>query len=59
MILAKISEGTANWLKTLDTAPEPLGVFINEEHRRYVRVLNEKLKRLDKLLQKYLDLPID
>lgn len=55
--LGKLSKAQAGWFTTLDRMP--LHVFqniINSEHRRYLNIFEEKLKRLDLVLRSYLNL---
>jgi len=57
--LALFSPGESAWLRTLDRMPVAFGNFISDDHRRYVGVMNEKLRRLDMVLRKYLEIPKD
>ncbi len=56
--LGKLSKGKSEWLKTLNRLPPyEFSHTLNSEHTRYLRVFEEKLKRLESILGQYLDLP--
>jgi len=55
--LSKLSEGKAEWLRTLNRMPVRKFPYLNDDHALYLNVFEEKLKRLESLLGMYLDLP--
>jgi hypothetical protein len=55
--LSKLSKGKSEWLRTLDRMPiQGNRKAINPEHLQYLSIFDEKLRRLDMILRKYLDL---
>jgi hypothetical protein len=58
--LSRLSTGKAAWFETLDTfsaTPISYPYIVNENHRMFLNVFTEKLRRLDMLLRDYLDIP--
>jgi hypothetical protein len=57
-ILGKLSKGKAEWLRTLNRMPlYKFSNVLDSEHARFLRILEEKLRRLEIILGQYLDLP--
>lgn len=57
-MLGRLSKAKSEWLRTLNRMPQyRFQNILNDEHALYLNIFEEKLKRLESILESYLNLP--